>query len=252
MFLQTYVVPACLYIEDGGAATLKELIGSVFFINNEGIFLTAKHVMEGGISKAREKNMKFGLCVKADHGKSLQSLIAEIINNESANNPFDISIGRVNHGCETLLTLSPINIEVWQDVAAYGYPLITLNISPSDFQINMRCHKGYIQRIIKPGDIHIGDNPDAFETSFLLGKGLSGSPLFVHRQPKDIVIGVCVGSIRTEIIDYEHVEVDENGNKYKESRLKIEEFGIAHDIRPLHNWRPNLLGGLTLLEATQQ
>ena len=74
--------------------------------------------------------------------------------------------------------------------------------------IGMRCQKGYIQRVIAKGEIKIGPAAPAYELSFNVSRGLSGAPLFMSRHPKDIVIGVCVGSTRSELIDYEKVDVD--------------------------------------------
>jgi len=65
---------------------------------------------------------------------------------------------------------------------------------------------------------------------------------FIFGNPKDTVVGICVGSVRSELIDYERIEVDGHGNKLKESRVKIEEYGLAHDIVSLNSWRPQLLG----------
>jgi hypothetical protein len=250
MHLQSYVIPVCLYAIEAERATIKELIGTAFFVNGNGVFLTARHVLESAAVNASQKNLLVGLVLKDEGGKSAASVIAGVIQSEFAPEPYDIAIGQVNYQCETLLTLSPLGIEVWQEVATFGYPLHAVSGDPTALRLNIRCHKGYVQRLLQPGDVPIGPNPNGFELSFLLSRGLSGAPLFVHQQPKDIVIGVCVGSFRTELIEDEYLEVLENGASYKEVKLKIEEYGTAHDLRPLYDWRPILLNGLTLLEAS--
>lgn len=249
-FLQSYVIPVCLYSEGNGQATIKELMGSAFFLNTEGIFLTAGHVIQGAIERSAATDLRIGLCQKADRGTSAQSVMCQIVEHEFAPPPYDIAIGRSSTGSETLLRLDNVDISVWQDVAAFGYPLSIVNTDANRFDIGLRCHKGHIQRIVQAGEIKISPNPAAFELSFSISRGLSGSPLFVHRNPKDVVIGVCIGSVRSEITDSEIVEVNDAGKQFRESRLKIEEFGLAHDIRGLHTWSPKILGGKSLFEVS--
>lgn len=250
MFLQSYVFPICLYRLVNGKANIEELIGSGFFINDEGCFLTAKHVIESAISNATTKNNLVGLVLKGENGESKKSIICQLQGYEFAPDPYDVAIGVINYHCESLLTLEEKNVEPWQDVATYGYPLHAVSGTPESLKLNLRCHKGYVQRLLRPEDATLMPIPNGFELSFLVSRGLSGSPLFIHKQPKDIVVGVCVGSFRTELIEDEHLEVMENGSEYKETKLKIEEYGVAHDIRALHSWQPNILNGKSLLEAT--
>lgn len=249
MYLQSYVVPVCGYKINQGMATVEDLFGSAFFINPSGIFLTARHVIEAAVEHVKKKDRIFGLCQKDDKGLSVKSGVASVEAYEFAPEPYDVAIGRSSAGAKTLLTLAPLEVEVWKDVATYGYPLGITDMASDKISINLRAHKGYIQRLIKPGELKISKNPDAFELSFTLSRGLSGSPLFVHQEPRDIVIGICVGTVRTEETDFELTEVDDAGHIYRESRLKIEQFGMAHDIRGLHSWKPKLLNGQSLLEC---
>ncbi|KFZ32122.1 hypothetical protein IDSA_05500 [Pseudidiomarina salinarum] len=250
MFLQSYVFPICLYSLIDGKANIQELIGSGFFINDGGCFLTAKHVIESAVASATAKDCLVGLVLKGENGKSEKSVICELKDYEFAPDGYDIAIGVIDYHCESLLTLGERNVEPWQDVVTYGYPLHAVSGNPELLRLNIRCHKGYVQRLLRPEDATLTPIPKGFELSFLLSRGLSGSPLFIHQQQKDIVVGVCVGSFRTELIEDEYLEVMENGSEYKETKLKIEEYGIAHDIRPLHSWKPKILNGTSLFEAT--
>jgi hypothetical protein len=137
------------------------------------------------------------------------------------------------------------------DVMTLGYPESAIGADFRAKVLNLRCRKGYIQRRIRPGDIHVGKHPDGFELSFLVSPGLSGgAPLFYGGQQK--LIGICVASYRSEQIDDSIVEIDNNGHEYRETRLRIEQYGFAHDIRPLFStWRPELLEGKSLSEAIQ-
>lgn len=78
MFLQSYVFPICLYRLIDGKANIQELIGSGFFINDRGCFLTAKHVIESAITNANAKECLVGLVLKGEKGKSKESIICEL------------------------------------------------------------------------------------------------------------------------------------------------------------------------------
>jgi hypothetical protein len=110
--------------------------------------------------------------------------------------------------------------------------------------------KGHVHRTIGENQGRLRGHPDAFELSFPVPSGFSGAPLFVPSQPKDIAVGVCVGVNRTEEVEFMHEEIQEDGQLSREKRTRMEEYGIAHDIRDLGLWVPPSLGGLTLRELS--
>lgn len=224
-------------------------MGSSFLINSVGHYLTVRHVLEAANEKAAETDRKVGLVLKADNGTSRESIVAPVGDFEHAPDPNDVTIGATGITTPTFLTLAPIDVEVWQEVATCGYPIHAVSGNVSGIRLNLRAHRGYIQRILYPADIPLGPQVHGFELDFAISKGLSGAPLFIHRQPKDLVIGLCAGSFRSEMIEDQHVEIVDGNTEFRETRLKIEEYGLAHDLRPLLQWKPSLLGGATLLEA---
>jgi hypothetical protein len=115
---------------------------------------------------------------------------------------------------------------------------------PRDFRIRLRTHKGYIQRLLDPEDFPGGDHAKSFELSFNVSHGLSGSPLIVQvGSHAGSVIGVCVGSYRTQLVDYATLLVNEDGKRLEEKHLIVEAYGIAHDTTPLLDWSPSFLSG---------
>ena len=102
------------------------------------------------------------------------------------------------------------------------------------------------------GDVPLGEHPDGFELSFLVSRGMSGAPLFIHRGGYDEVVGICVGSVRSEMIEDRHVEIQDNGREYQEISLKVDEYGHAHDVRGLRGWAPISLEGRTLEQIVGQ
>lgn len=246
-FLQSVVVPVCLYSEANEQALILSLQGTAFFIGQRGVFLTARHVVEAARSEATRRSCQIGLVTKADHGKSDRSMVTPLTSIEFAPAPYDVAVGKVSYRPQTFLHLGNRNIAEWQDVATLGYPENAVEGEPGSILLQMRCLKGYIQRTLQAGISGITAGPQSFEISFLLSRGLSGAPLFIHQQPRDLVIGVCVGSHKREIVAHQYSEVDIDGKRYTEKVMSIEQYGIAHDLRPLHNWKPKLLEGSTLV-----
>lgn len=252
-FLQSHVVPVVLVDVIGPQfVKIKELFGSAFFVD-ETVFVTARHVLEAATARSKETGLTYGLNQKYEEGKSPINITAKVVEYEFAPEPYDIAIGRSSYKTVTMFTMAPASPAEWQDVVAFGYPLSIVDWDAKHpAMIGMRCHKGYIQRIVPKGELKIGSAAPGYELNFNISRGLSGAPLFMSRHPKDVVIGVCVGSTRSELIDYENLHVENDGHILKESRLKIEEYGLAHDVISLHDWRPKLLGGKSLLESCQR
>ena len=92
--LEDYVVPVCSAEVRGGRATLRRLLGTAFFIDNSGVFLTARHVLQGIEQSAQ---VEAGLNVKAAHAGAV-NLFAPLRGWESAPAPYDIAIRRVDFG----------------------------------------------------------------------------------------------------------------------------------------------------------
>jgi S1-C subfamily serine protease len=247
-FLQSIVAPICTYSQTDDAFYVQQLFGTGFFFNVAGFFLTARHVIEDGMHNADKSGHRLGIFPMVDNPK--RSLTAPILEFDFADNPFDIAICKTDYRVNTWLKLERREVEVWQDVATMGYPISVVNQAVTEYQIQQRAHKGYIQRVIPKGRLHLGNHPDAFELSFPITHGLSGSPLFVYMQSYDAVIGICVGSHKSRVVDYETIIYQDENFESKESSVRVEEFGIAHDVRSLLDWKPTCLRGKSLLEAS--
>lgn len=246
-FLQSYIVPVCLYSEETTGTNIKALVGTAFYLNKRGLFVTAKHVLEAAIKLAGDRNLGFGIVAKRGNGLSAESEIWRDFPYEFAPTPFDIAIGLTGYQPDTPLQLVGRDVTVWQDIAAMGYPLSAVTPAGAGLWLPERVYRGYIQRVTAPDQMPFGEHPPGFELSFLLGRGSSGAPIFTI--PDEVVIGVGVGSYRSEELDDEILDILEGGIEYRERRLKIEQFGYAHSLAPLLSWRPRILGGTTLVEA---
>lgn len=248
-FLQSYVVSVCLVHDKGHRVSLRKHIGTAFFFSKAGYFMTAGHVISGAFSEAAANSYRVGLVVKADHGSSAETRVFLLDDDdiEHAPSPFDIAVGYVQYFLDTPLRIRPASLAMWQKVATMGYPASSTVPEVDGLWVNLRGHKGYIQRLTLPRDIHIGAHPNGMELSFLLSPGMSGCPIFT--VPDEVVVGVGISSIHSEILDSEFVEVMEGKEIYREKKIKIEQFGFAHDVARLLEWKADIFDGRTLEEV---
>lgn len=249
--MNTVVFSICLYNDINNTIHVKKLIGTGFFINKKGVFLTASHIIKQANDFINNSNLKVALFPTDPNSDYEKKLVVPILKSEFSPKPNDIAIGLTGYKSPTFFDLENIKVGGWKNVATVGYPTSYVNELPHEYQIQQRCLKGYVQREIQKGRHSTLDNPPLFELSFPITRGLSGAPLFVHSKPNEKLIGVCVGSIQSSIVDYEHLEVEDGKSTYKERNLRIEEYGIADDIRPLLNWKPKILEGKSLVELSK-
>ncbi len=246
--LQDYVVPICSAEASDGKATLIRLLGTAFFIDGAGTFLTASHVLEK-LPRA-SPSLRHGLVAKsADVRRS--NVFAPLRNWESAPKPHDIAIGKIEFPSRSWFSIPRKSFQSpWKDVATIGYPEAALNTDADSFNIHYRTLKGYIQRFVEAGEIApIRPHPDCYELSFQITAGMSGAPLFTSDNNAQQLIGVCVGSHDSEIATYRSTVVEEDGHTLEEKSVKVEQIGIAQSIIPLLGWRPRVLGGRTIGEV---
>jgi hypothetical protein len=251
-YLEEIVIPICLYKEENNQAKLISLCGTAFFINNLGIFLTARHVIENAKATSLEKNLKIGLNVKGNNPKNNNNVICPLLQYDFAPEGFDIAIGTIKYLTESAFHWGKTEPSIWKEIATVGYPEAALiRLSCGSVFIPTRGHRGYIQRLIEPNELpHLGKHHKLLELSFPITKGLSGAPLFYRENNRNYLAGVCIGSYSSEIVDYanELTEITKEGEKEvtKEKKVKIIECGITQDIKDLENWKPELLSGSTL------
>ncbi|MEQ9089826.1 MAG: serine protease [Balneola sp.] len=250
MQLNSVVFSIIAYEDVDESAVVKKLFGTGFFINNSGHFLTASHVLRDAFAYIEKSNCRLVISPKQKETENPQNLFIPIIEYEYAPNPNDIAIGKTDYDSPTFFEMKDIIVGGWKDIAALGYPISSVHESSGEFRIQQSYLKGYVRREIPRGRHQNLSNPNLFEVSFPITRGLSGAPLFVHGSPNEKLIGVCRGSSQSSIVDYEFTEVHDGNKEYKEKNLRIEEYGLADDLRPLFSWKPSILNGKTLLEIT--
>jgi hypothetical protein len=241
-FLQSVICPLCRYTENEAEAFVEQLHGTGFFMGSSGFFVTAKHVLEEAFEDAKRSGGRVGIFPNQMVDGDIRSLTVPIDAHEFAPPPFDVAVGKTEYFVNSFLKPSKRVVEVWQDVATTGYAAELAGKEGPKYEAQQRAQKGYIQRVIPKGRIKIGNYPACFETSFPITQGSSGAPLFVSTSEGMDVIGVCVGSLRSEIVDFAHSEVTDGDKTFSEKSKRILEVGIANDLLGLLDWTPEILG----------
>jgi len=249
-FLQCVVATICRVTVREERLYVEQLHGTGFFVSRKGHLITARHVIEKGNADIAARGGFLAFFPKKDNGSG--SWCLPLVRYEFAPSPFDIAICETNFESKTFYRILGREVGVWQDVAAIGYPMSVVRVTSEAYEVHARFHRGYIQRVLQPGQLLVGKNPQAFEVNFAITQGLSGGPLFIYNPQHDFLIGVCVGSIESRVVAYEEVEVRDGNERFEERVARIEEFGVAHDIRPLCDWRPQLLAGRSLAELSAE
>jgi hypothetical protein len=249
-FIQSVVASICRVNVVDGKAYVEQLHGTGFFISKKGHLLTARHVIEKGIADINNKGGFLAFFPKRDDGSG--SWCLPLSQWEFARAPFDVAICYTEFQSKTFYRIGPLEVEVWKEIAAIGYPMSVVKQTPETYEVHTRFHRGYIQRIVKPGQLQIGNNPPAFELNFPITQGLSGGPLFIYNQTHDFLIGICVGSIESRVVAYENVDIQDGDVRLREQTVRVEEFGIAHDMRSLLDWKPRILNGQSLVELSNE
>lgn len=253
MLLQSFICPLVMYTQnDKGVAILDKLIGTVFFINQDGVFLTAKHVVQSALSISEGNGMSVGVVVKGEGEAYKESFITPLVSYDFYNDNVDVCIGSVNYKTPTELFFSYNKmVGIFSDVLSFGYPIDAVH---NGVFYEDRALKGYIQREIKADRDSglVNSGCDSYELNFVVSRGMSGSPLIkVNPDGKFIVVGICVGFNRSQTIDFERTEINDNGEIYVESIRKVIEYSRAPIIQGFWDWKPNILKGKSLIECCQ-
>lgn len=249
-FIQSVVASICRVKIDGGLLYVEQLHGTGFFVSKLGHLLTARHVIEKGRADIEQNGGFLAFFPKRDDG--LASHCHPLQEIEFAPRPFDIALCTTGVPSKTFYRVTNTKVEAWANVATAGYPMAVVKKSVEHYEIHTRYHRGYVQRVVKPGQLLDGNNPPAFEVDFAITQGMSGAPLFIYNAAHDFLIGVCVGSIQSRVIAYENVEINDASREYRETVTRIEEFGIAHSVLALKEWRPAVLAGKSLGELSNE
>lgn len=237
-YLQSYVTKVVSYEERPDFASVRQVHGTAALIGPSGEFITAAHVLKEAVAACRGTGRKVAAAPMVKHRDgNVSSVVVEILRSEDAPAPYDIAVFKTAFVGATPLRIADVDVDVWQDCATLGYPAQATMPAGDIVEVQSRALKGYIQRKVPAGRAERPGHPDSFELSFVVTRGMSGSPLFLYQGQSDALIGICVGSIRSEIVATD-IEPFEPGQRV----VRLEEYGWAHDVRGLREWAPTIFG----------
>lgn len=100
-----------------------------------------------------------------------------------------------------------------------------------------RMFKGHVQRLFENRS-HLGYRYVAAELSFTCPAGLSGSPI-INPQFQGRLYGIVTENVRTSTEVESVLEVDDNGERFKESFHRILSYGVALWLPQIASWLDN-------------
>lgn len=213
---------------------------------NVDFFLTATHVLKAAQLEVDGSSRKIGLVIKSSDNPDA-SYFSSFGRTESAPAPSDVTIGQISAFTKSWFFCNDQSVSGWKDVATMGYPDTAVNDASFRFDMHLRMLKGYVQRPIGKNSLpQRAPHPDLYELNFAIPSSMSGSPLFSAESSRQLLLGICIGSVKYETTDYEEIHVSDEGAEYHENKLKVEQYGIAESLVPLLTWRPELFGGTAL------
>jgi hypothetical protein len=231
---------------DNGSAEVERLVGTAFLISDEGLFMTAAHVLKQAIANEASHGRFVGIVGKDANGTH----VARLSHHEFAPNGQDVAVGLSAYKHKTWYRISGAKYDVWQRVASCGFPEDAISVTDNKIRQPLRAYKGIIQRVIAKDCLALMPKSKGYELSFSPSPGVSGAPLFIYRGEYGEVAGVCVGSFRSEQVEDEITQINDNGERYTEKRVRITQYGLAESLDELFDWKPDFLHGASLAEVT--
>jgi S1-C subfamily serine protease len=170
--------------------TKYKCVGTGFFINPTGWFVTAKHVLLNNNDDVYE--MIMGL-----QTLSTNTSVLRIVTHLSIHPTADIAIGKLGiardgNAQEVEYELTPIfnlsfkKLETNDEIIAFGYPRTTKEVDGRLVTFNFvgKWTKGFVQSFYPEGSPLVRNK--CYQTSMFLDTGTSGGPVFKN----DLVVGI--------------------------------------------------------------
>jgi hypothetical protein len=207
-----FVFPIVSGTPGQGLFLVDRFIGSGFWVDSKGHFLTCRHVLE-----AVKENQS--PAIAQPFGEQRDRYIP-IVQSE-CHPKFDIAMGtaRLAHPSK-FLSLYEEHVVPGKNVSAFGFT--EWGKSGQSLQIDVRYLKGHITRTSE--EQQGLPTPRVVEVSFGSPSGFSGTPLLVDFK----IAGMLYSNIETKLQAYSISEVHDGNNEYRETAYRIYEYGLSH------------------------
>ena len=228
--------------------SVHQFHGTGFAIGSSGYFLSAHHVIEQrSVVAAQGHGYIAALVTNVRDGKRRWEPV-RVIEVERCQQK-DVVIGKLERPLPGFFTSRNDDAYGWEDVHVFGYP----DSLKSDFQTSTRLQftpkflKGYVTRRLESSDVLNAAWAPAYELSFPVPLGVSGSPVF-RTGPDHSLLGIALASVESTLSVYERTDVVGPNETLRESVRKVEQVGLAARLHELRDWRPMLANGARLGE----
>jgi hypothetical protein len=243
-FAHRWVVPV---VGVRGTNDICGFLGTASLIGGD-LFLTARHVLDGRQSLEDDTRMCLAILDTSGEGEprfALRAVSSYEVHSEGA----DLAVGRVRKWNAEPPFRALAFAGGLTDVFCLGYPeeyMLTSSVGAQPELGRMRFLKGYVMGHLQPNDAP-AITAHSLELSFAINSGMSGSPVFaeVPGQGK-FLTGIATHTADSRVVAYESVTQETEAGILREATARITEIGIAVSLWSVHDWRPELLGGIDL------
>ncbi|MBL8896546.1 MAG: hypothetical protein JNM84_02910 [Planctomycetes bacterium] len=230
--VQDHVVAIVRLPAEGPPSAALELVGTAFFLDGDGTFLTAS----SSFSEPKP-GTRLGLAVRLADRRAPVSLVP-IVAHEFADPPWEIAIGRAEVATQSPFTWAGRSAAsvLWERVHAYG----CVAWEPADGTLHARAaYRSCEGNVLEERAAERGLQAPELHLCFGIPAHYRGAPLFVHERPRAKLLGICVGNGGLGLLRF---PLRSAGT----SEVRNDVYGIAQDLREAGTWKPQLLQGRTL------
>ena len=212
-----YLFPIFAVTKAESGVKVKRFLGSGFWLDEKGHFLTCKHVLDGlSDDQLPAIGHPFG-----DRREFFTPILSS-----TAHATYDVAVGLAPASAvKGVLTRYQGSLGIGLDVQAFGFT--DAGKEHSSHNLDVRLLRGYVSRFSEDA---LGlPSPSLMEISFGSPSGFSGTPLLVGRE----VVGMMYRNVESKIEAYSISDTTEGNSQYKEVAYRIYEYGIAHSLESL-------------------
>lgn len=187
--IKTAIFPIFYNIAQGTSSQIG-VSGTGFFIDNQGHFITALHVITEAPPMSTF-NFRGNI---PDHVTNPPLEVFEFYRDAKR----DIFLGKININNSSFVRISADKPKVGKSVCLCGYPLAQLSTN-SDYALNVSAVRQYWQPTFIIDNMHVADNVknyQGFLTQDISLNGMSGGPVF---DTEGVVYGVNTAFFHREI-----------------------------------------------------
>ena len=133
--LEHYIVPVVRFSDSSERILVESVHGTAFFVNDQGAFVTAAHVVKECMAEVEKKGGHLGLAIRQP-GVSSHLFVGEISVGSFAEYPYDIAVGVINQPSKSCFAFGDSEkVLLWENVYTAGYPATAITVVADKYNI---------------------------------------------------------------------------------------------------------------------